>query len=178
MLGRGQTSGLCCFLVRLVILSSYLYLLSFIHLIQLPAALFSSETRHKAQLMQYLMVPRFVSDKQHPEKSAQKSNLTWILMRSQKRLPRQMLRWLFQCYFLQWSNLTIKLLLRTFSKVQRSSSYFYIPWRLLRTINQCLLWSSRFWWPGHRSVPVRHKHVQIRWRVPANWKHGDLHLWL
>lgn len=42
----------------------------------------------------------------------------------------------------------------------------------------CWLWSSRFWWPGHRPVPVRHQHMQVRWGVSKNWEHGDVHLWL
>lgn len=41
----------------------------------------------------------------------------------------------------------------------------------------CWLWSSRFWWPGHRPVLVRHQHVQV-WRgVSKNREHGDVHLW-
>lgn len=38
------------------------------------------------------------------------------------------------------------------------------------------LWSSRFWWPGHRPVPVRHQHMQVWWGVSKNWEHGDVHL--
>lgn len=38
------------------------------------------------------------------------------------------------------------------------------------------LWSSRFWWPGHRPVLVWHQHMQIWWGVSKNWEHGDMHL--
>lgn len=40
----------------------------------------------------------------------------------------------------------------------------------------CWLWSSRFRWPGHRSVLVRHQHMQVRWGVSTTWEHGDMHL--
>lgn len=104
-------------------------LLFFVDLIQLPAALFSSETRHKDNWGSIWWFPGL--------------SLTDVTSRGIK-----------------------------ISRSQISVA------RLLGNLNQRLFQSSRFWWPGHRSVPVRHEHVQIRWRVPTNWKHGDLHLWL
>lgn len=146
--------------------------------------------------MQNVLLSRFVTHEQHIETSAPKSNHTQILRRSGKRMPRR-------CWDSFFSAVITANDKDTVADLQKSSEIFLLFWHsipsareswlqialkssrsqissawLLRKINQCPLWSSRFWWPGHRSVPVRYKHVQIRWRVPTNWKHGDLHLWL
>lgn len=172
-------------------------LLSFIHLIQSPASLFSSESRLKDNWCRMCCFPGLCPTN-NTLRHQHRSQIILRFWGSQGKDCQDDAEIAFSALL---SHLMIKMLLQTFRKVQKSSSYFDIPWRgsardsrlqialksnrsqissawLLRKINQCPLWSSRFWWPGHRSVPVRYKHVQIRWRVPTNWKHGDLHLWL
>lgn len=120
------TAGLYCLFSSVSDPLIHVLLLSFIHLMQTPAALLSREIR--LFCFWYLQTPTdVVSDGSHV---------------SQNSRPQISVTW------------------------------------LLRNIYQCLISFPRFWWPGHRSVPVRHKHVQIWWGVPKNRKHGDLHLWL